>query len=54
MTADERSAQILAMLDALRFAKPRDMEELVLWVREDADTGHGTCEPCPTFSKEER
>ncbi len=54
MTADERSAQILAMLDALSQCKPRDMEELTLWTDGDT-TGRGTCEPCPTFSnKEER
>ncbi len=51
MTADERESSILAMLEALRFARPRDMEELVAWVSTD-DTGRGTCEPCPTFSEE--
>ncbi len=32
MTAPERESQILAMLEALRFAKPRDMDELTAWV----------------------
>ncbi len=52
MTESERESQITAMLEALRFAAPRDMEELTAWI--DGDTRGVDCEPCPTFSEDEK
>ncbi len=54
MTADERESSILAMLEALRFARPRDMEELTLWTDgKDAVTGQGISLPAPIFKDSE-
>ncbi len=53
MTADERSASILAMLEALSQCKPCDMEELTLWTDgKDAVTGQGISLPAPIFKEE--
>ncbi len=59
MTADQQEREIHGMLKFMRdwdyiincqrdMCDPRFMPP---FEREDADTGHGTCEPCPTFPR---